>query len=135
MKAREPVWMDSDVVIDIHAQQLAEHGGREGIRDPGLLESALWAPADFGNYSKKKPHIVHLAAIYACRLAKNHPFVDSNKRTAAIVSETFLALNGYTLIASDDDFYLFIMGVADGSINEALLAEWFLKNVEHSSRS
>lgn len=106
-----------------HAEQLAEHGGPEGVRDAGGLESALSHPVNLASYGE--PDVAELAAAYAWGIARNHPFVDGNKRTAAVVSETFLALNGHALTASDAEVVVAIVALAAGELTEAELADWF----------
>jgi len=93
------IWIATEVAAAAHLEQIAEHGGGEGVRDAGLLESAMARPRSLADYGK--PDAAALAAAYAYGIARNHPFVDGNKRTAAVVSETFLALNGQTLAAAD----------------------------------
>ena len=116
------VWIDSRAIQMIHDEQLAEHGGGAGVRDPGLLESALSRPINLAAY--EKPDAAALAASYAVGLAKNHPFVDGNKRTAFVALELFLALNGFELVADDVDCVMTMLAVAAGEIDEAALASW-----------
>ncbi len=118
----EPIWIEEAVVIAIHRRQLAEHGGRDGIRDRGLLESALFRPKNQLAYSE--PTIFELAAAYGYGIAKNHPFVDGNKRTSYIVMRTFLRLNGYDIQASVVEKYDVWVRLADSKLNEAELAHW-----------
>lgn len=101
------------------------HGGAEGLRDPGLLESALARPKNLFAYSAQPPSLAELAASYAKGIVANHPFIDGNKRTAFIVSATFLLLNGLKLTAEKEDRVLTFWRLADGSLSEAQLAEWF----------
>jgi death-on-curing protein len=121
---QEPVWILDDVVPAIHRRQLAEHGGAEGIRDPGLLASALARPKNLLSYSDTPPDLSQLAAAYAWGLARNHPFVDGNKRTAYVVCRTFLKLNGRDLDASQEEKYLTFLHLAEGRITELDLATW-----------
>jgi death-on-curing protein len=116
-------WLTEPVVLAIHDEQLAEHGGRPGVRSRELLGSALQRPIHKEAYSD--PSAGKLAAAYAFGLSKDHPFHDGNKRTALVVAETFLELNGYELNADDQDCYRIIMGVAAGELNEGQLFEWF----------
>lgn len=106
-----------------HAEQLAEHGGGEGVRDAGMLDSAMARPRNLAEYGE--PDIAALAASYAFGIARNHPFVDGNKRTAAVVSETFLMLNGYALDASDAEVVVAFVALAAGELSEDELADWF----------
>jgi death on curing protein len=121
---KEPVWLQEAVVTAIHSRQLAEHGGLDGVRDPGMLSSALARPKNAFAYSQSKPDIPALAAAYAVGIIKNHPFVDGNKRTAYVLCRTFLKLNGQDIDATNIDKYQMFLGVADGTIVESQLAEW-----------
>lgn len=117
-----PIWIEEAIVIAIHRRQLAEHGGSDGIRDKGLLESALFRSRNQLNYGN--PSIFELAAAYGYGIAKNHPFVDGNKRTSYVVMRTFLQLNGCDIKASSVEKYETWWRLADGSLNEAELAQW-----------
>ena len=121
------VWVDPRAILAIHDEQLAEHGGGSGLRDQGLLESALARPINLAAY--EDPDVAALAASYTVGLAKNHPFVDGNKRTAFVALELFLALNGHELMAGDADCVVTMLAVAAGDIEEAELAEWIRQNV------
>lgn len=121
--AQSRVWVATDVALATHAEQLAEHGGGEGVRDAGALESALARPVNLAAYGE--PDVAALAAAYAFGIARNHPFVDGNKRTAAVVSETFLVLNGCRLNASDAELVVAILALAAGELSEEELADWF----------
>jgi death-on-curing protein len=120
----EPNWLRDDVVVAIHSRQLAEHGGLDGIRDPGMLSSALAHPKNAFAYSEPKPDISALAAAYAFGIAKNHPFVDGNKQTAYVLCRTFLKLNGRDLDAADIEKYQTFLSLAVGTIDEFQLAQW-----------
>jgi len=122
----EPKWIQKRVVINAHEESLAEHGGPSGIRDLGLLESALARPRNLFAYSETEPSVQRMAAAYAFGITANHPFVDGNKRTALIASLTFLKLNGLRLIAEKADRYRMFYGLAAGTVSEDDLAEWFL---------
>ncbi|MCL4674301.1 MAG: type II toxin-antitoxin system death-on-curing family toxin [Sphingomonadaceae bacterium] len=117
------VWVATEVAMAAHAEQLAEHGGGEGVRDAGMLDSAMARPRNLAEYGE--PDIAALAASYAFGIARNHPFVDGNKRTAAVVSETFLMLNGYALDASDAEVVVAFVALAAGELSEDELADWF----------
>ena len=117
-----PIWIEESVVIAIHRRQLAEHGGSDGIRDNGLLESALSRPKNKFHYGN--PTIFDLAAAYGYGIANNHPFIDGNKRTSYVVMRTFLKLNGYDIQASAIEKYQTWMNLANSQINEAQLAHW-----------
>jgi death-on-curing protein len=121
------IWVAPDVARAAHAEQLAEHGGAEGVRDDGLLESAFARPRNLADYGD--PDAAALAAAYAYDIARNHPFVDGNKRTAAVVSETFLMLNGYVLTATDAELVVAFLELAAGQLTEEELADWFRQHV------
>ena len=109
-------WVAAEVLLAVHEEQLAEHGGAAGVRDLGLLESALARPQNQVAYGN--PDAADLAAAYGVGLAKNHPFIDGNKRTAFVAVELFLALNGHDLVADDADCVLTMLAVAAGSLDE-----------------
>lgn len=119
----ERVWVSLAVAQAAHAEQLVEHGGGEGVRDAGLLESAMARPQHLLAYDATDA--AALAAAYAFGIARNHPFVDGNKRTAAVVSETFLVLNGCVLGASDVELVVAFLTLAAGDLSEDELADWF----------
>ena len=120
------IWILESVVYAIHSEQLAEHGGLDGIRDPSLLESALSRPQNLAYY--ENPDFADLAAAYGYGLARNHPFYDGNKRTAFVVVELFLMLNGYQLMANDQECIIEMLDVASGSISEQDFASWIREN-------
>jgi death-on-curing protein len=115
-------WLNADVLQAVHLEQLAEHGGAPGTRDEGLFESALARPQNLALYGE--PDVFDLAAAYAVGLAKNHPFIDGNKRTAYVAMELFLMLNGQELTADDASATLTMLSVAAGDIDEPTLAQW-----------
>ena len=121
------VWLDRAVIIAAHAEQLAEHGGGAGTRDGGLLDSALAPAENLAAYAR--PDVADLAAAYGFGIAKNHPFVDGNKRTAFVAVELFLMLNGYSLSASDAECVLTMLDLAAGEIDEAAFATWLRNNL------
>lgn len=125
----EPIWILDNIVRAIHQRQIAEHGGLDGVRDIGLLESALAKSKNLYNYSKKKSTIAEIAASYAYGISHNHAFVDGNKRTAFVVFSLFLKLNGYELHASEADKYQTFMKLASGKITEGELASWIAGNI------
>jgi len=127
----DPVWMSIELVIAIHQRQLAEHGGADGVRDQGMLQSAISRPRKRFAYEDPTPTIPDLAAAYAFGIAKNHAFIDGNKRTAAVVCETFLLLNGYSLHASDVELYPIFLSLAESSLPETELARWLAANTKH----
>ncbi len=120
----DPIWITFDLTIAIHRRQLAEHGGADGVRDLGLLESALGRPRHLFAYSDPTPEVPALAASYAFGVARNHAFIDGNKRTAYVVCRTFLLLNGFDLAASKEDRYRTFLDLAAGAITEEQLATW-----------
>ena len=122
------IWIAVDVAVAAHGEQLAEHGGGEGVRDMRLLESAMARPQNLASYGQ--PDIAELAAAYAYGIARNHPFVDGNKRAAAVVSETFLVLNGYRLDATDAELVVAFQALAAGELSEDELADWFRRATE-----
>lgn len=121
-------WIEPRVVTTAHAEQLAEHGGAHGLRDQGLLESALARPQNLAAYGK--PDVAELAAAYGFGLVRNHPFVDGNKRTGLVLIELFLALNGYGLGADDASCVLTILALASGTMDEPTLADWIRSHLE-----
>ena len=121
-------WLDEAVALAIHEEQLAEHGGAAGIRDRALLQSALARPQNIAVYGDDVDAAA-LAAAYAIGIARNHPFVDGNKRTAFVVCETFLLLNGHALVASDEDCVMTMLALADGSLAEETMREWLRSHV------
>ncbi len=121
--AADLIWVAVGVAAAAHAEQLAEHGGGEGIRDAGLLDSAMARPRNLAEYGE--PDIAALAAAYAYGIARNHPFVDGNKRTAAVVSETFLMLNGHRLAVSDAELVVALVALAAGELSEDEVGAWF----------
>ena len=118
------VWITRDLALAIHERQLSEHGGGIGVRDENLLESALARPQQLFAYGDPAPDLAALAASLACALAKNHPFVDGNKRTAHVCYYVFLALNDGHLDAPLDEMYVKMLGLAEGSLDEATFAAW-----------
>lgn len=124
------IWIAADVAVAAHAEQLVEHGGGEGVRDRRVLESAMARPQNLAAYGD--PDIAELAAAYAFGIARNHPFVDGNKRTAAVVSETFLVLNGHSLAASDAELVVAFIALAAGELSEEEMADWFRERVEEA---
>lgn len=120
------VWIQEQVVWAIHEAQLAEHGGGIGVRDAGLLASALARPVNLVAYGK--PGVIECAAAYGFGLSRNQPFVDGNKRTAFVCMELFLALNGYQLEATDVDCVQTMRAVAAGELDEPGLVAWLCSN-------
>lgn len=121
------VWLSAPLILAAHEEQLAEHGGPGGVRDSGMLESALARPQHRAFYGS--PDVADLAASYAFALARNHPFVDGNKRAAFVALEVFLELNGWSLTASDEDCVMTILRLAAGQCGEDELAAWVRANM------
>lgn len=121
----EPVWLQLQVVIAAHDESIAEHGGSSGIRDLGLLESAMARAQNLFAYSREEPSLARMAASYAFGIATNHPFFDGNKRAALIASFTFLHINGLKVIAELGDRYITFLQLAEGTLSEEELAVWF----------
>lgn len=125
----EIVWLLEETLIAIHHRQIAEHGGSEGLRDESLLSSALARPQNQLAYGESRPDLASLAAAYAYGIARNHPFIDGNKRTALVAARTFLILNGVDLDATQDDKFLTFLNLAEGAISEEELANWIRKRI------
>jgi death on curing protein len=125
-------WVNKRVLLMLHDESLALHGGGTGIRDEGLLDSALMRPQNLATYGH--PDVHALAACYCYGIAKNHPFVDGNKRAAFLSLGLFYFLNGFRLTASQADATLRVLGVADGSITEDSLAQWLRMNTSKRSQ-
>ncbi len=126
---KEPLWLDRDMLLAIHAQVLALHGGADGVRDDGLLDSALARPRQLFTYGDPPPSLCALAASYAAGIAKNHPFVDGNKRSAFMAAYTFLGLNGLELNADEAEAVAMMIAMASSAIDEAAFARWLRENV------
>ena len=127
-KRVEPVWLDVKIALAVHDRQLAEHGGGAGIRDEALLESALARPVNRWAYGEEED-LAALAAAYAFGIARNHPFVDGNKRTAWVFGRLFLALNGVSLRFAAEDAIRIMLALAAGDVSEEALADWFRERV------
>ena len=121
-------WIDRDVLLAAHEEQIQEHGGAAGIRDEGLFDSALARPQNLAAYGE--PDAAALAASYAFGLAKNHAFVDGNKRIALIALELFLELNDFALTADDAQCVIVILSLASGAFSEGDLAEWICRHLK-----
>lgn len=124
----EPEWLEIDIVFDFHAEQLALFGGAEGVRDLGLLESALARPINKFAYGES--NLANLAAAYGFGIARNHPFVDGNKRTALASIIVFLGLNRFDLDAPREQATAIILGLAAGEISEEALARWIADHIK-----
>jgi len=124
---KEPKWLKHNVVSHVHNLLLAEHGGPAGVRDESLLHSALDRPKNKFSYERHSS-LHEMAAAYTFGIARNHPFVDGNKRTAFVCGALFLELNGFVVTASEADTVVAMESVAAGNLDESQLAEWFRSN-------
>jgi death-on-curing protein len=122
------VWIAAETVLAIHEQVVAEHGGSAGIRDRGLLESALARPINAAQYGEPLPDVPELGALYAIAVSRNHPFVDGNKRVAYVLLETFLELNGYVLPVGDAEAIAMMWSLAAGEETDATFVAWGRQN-------
>lgn len=122
------IWIDGRVLLAVHEEQLAEHGGAAGTRDLGLFESVLAKPQNLAHYGQ--PDAADLAAVYGSGLARSHPFIDGNKRTAFVAVELFLSLNGLELIADDGDCVMTMLAVAAGGLGEPAFAAWLRARIQ-----
>ncbi len=123
------IWIEKPFAIAIHDRQLAEHGGIPGVRDESLLDSALARPQQLHAYGDSSPDLADLAASLGFGVARNHPFLDGNKRTAAVACETFIVLNGASLVADDLALYPVYLALAEGSLPEADFATWLRNHI------
>lgn len=129
------IWIERPFALAIHERQLAEHGGSTGMRDESLLESALARPQQLHVYGDPPPDLADLAASLAFGLSRNHPFVDGNKRTAAVACEAFIVLNGGILAASDLELYPLYVSLAEGTLDEANFAAWLRQHIQLEPRT
>ena len=121
-------WLTTDAIIAVHDEQIAEHGGSGGIRDIGLLSSALARPQQLAAYAATKPTVFELAAAYAIGIIQNHPFSDGNKRTGFLAAYIFLALNGWKLVAPETAAVDIMLGAAKKELDEPAFAAWLCNN-------
>lgn len=121
------VWLTRELLLAVHDEQIAEHGGASGVRDMGLLESAIARPLNHAGYVEAD--VAELGALYALAIARNHPFVDGNKRAAFVALETFLMLNGLELVASDADATVMMLEMAAGTMSDAAFIQWVRASV------
>lgn len=122
------IWVEAAVIVAVHDMQIAEHGGGQGLRDAGLLESALARPLHLAAYGT--PDAAQLAAAYGYGIARNHPFVDGNKRMAFIATKLFLRMNGWDFAAEGVEHVSVMLRLADGSLNEDALAAWIREHLQ-----
>jgi death-on-curing protein len=128
-RIKEPVWIDERDALAIHGRVLAQHGGAAGLRDQGLLQSALARPRQHYAYAES-PDIIELAALYTAGIVRNHPFLDGNKRTGFVIGILFLELNGYRFTASEEDAAQAILKLAEGAFDEAAYSGFLRGNAK-----
>ncbi|HUE53255.1 MAG TPA: type II toxin-antitoxin system death-on-curing family toxin [Terriglobales bacterium] len=133
MKRNKPVWIEERDALAIHDRLLADHGGPPGLRDEGLLQSALARPLQHHAYADS-PDVVEMAALYTTGLVRNHPFVDGNKRAGFVVGILFLELNGFRFIASEEDATQAVLSLASGTLDEAAYTAWLRANSKRTRR-
>ena len=133
MKKSGPLWIDLRDVLTIHGRLLAQHGGAAGLRDQGLLESALARPLQHHAYAEA-PDLVAMGALYTVGIVRNHPFVDGNKRAGFVAGVLFLELNGFEIAASEEDATQAVLGLAAGEMDEAGYTSWLRANVKRRRR-
>lgn len=120
----EPKWINKQVILDLHDLQIKNHGGSHGLRDTGLFDSALAQPQQAFHYQEPPPNMFELAATYTHSIAKNHAFIDGNKRTAFITGVLFLAINAIELALSEDEAYHLVRALAAGEVSKEQYAVW-----------
>ncbi len=123
------LWIDRTLALAIHDRQLAEHGGGSGVRDDALLDSALARPQQLHAYGNPPPDLADLAASLAFGLARNHPFIDGNKRTAHVCYRVFITLNDGDLVTTDEDKYVAMLSLAEGTVSEPEFADWLRSRI------
>ena len=126
---KEPVWIDERDALALHDRLLALEGGAPGVRDRGLLQSALARPQQLRAYGDK-PNIIQMAAAYTAGIVRDHPFVDGNKRTGFVVGVLFLELNGYRFVASEENAAQTVLSLAAGTLKEETFVAWMRANVK-----
>jgi death-on-curing protein len=127
VKTAEPIWIELRDVLAIHGRLLAVHGGASGLRDQGLLESALARPLQHRSYAQSAG-IVEMAAVYTAAIVRNHPFFDGNKRTGFLIGILFLELNGFDFKGTEEDAVQNVFALAAGTLDEKAYGEWMRKN-------
>ena len=133
MKPKAPIWIEERDALAIHAHLLAVHGGGAGLRDRGLLQSALARPRQYLAYVDTVD-IIEMAALYTAGIVRNHPFVDGNKRAGFVVGALFLELNGFALKASEEDATQAVLSLAAGTLDEAGYSAWLRSNARQNRR-
>jgi death-on-curing protein len=129
VKKKEPLWIEERDALAIHDRLLALHGGAIGVRDRGLLESALARPRHHHSYAKTSD-VVEMAALYTAGIVRNHPFVDGNKRTGLVIGVLFLELHGFDFKASEADATQAVMALAAGTLDEVAFTAWLRENAK-----
>jgi death-on-curing protein len=127
VKKREPTWIEERDILAIHDRLLAAHGGASGLRDRGLLQSALARPRQHRAYADSAD-VIEMAALYTAGIVRNHPFVDGNKRAGFVAGVLFLELNGFSFVANEEDATQSVLDLAVGTIDEAAFAAWLRAN-------
>jgi death-on-curing protein len=130
---KEPVWIDVRDALALHDRLLALEGGAAGLRDEGLLQSALARPQQLRAY-QSEADVIQMAAAYTAGIVRDHPFIDGNKRTGFVVGVLFLELNGYRFVASEEDAAEAVLSLADGRLKEEAFAEWMRVNAKRRVR-
>jgi death-on-curing protein len=130
---KEPVWIDKRDALAIHEQQFALHGGASGLRDEGLLESALARPRQ--QFAYASPDVIEMAAAYTSGIVRNHPFIDGNKRTGFVVGVLFLEMNGYVFTATEAEAAQAVLELAAGSIEEPGFAAFLRDHVKRMRKT
>lgn len=133
MRAKNPLWIEERDALAIHGRLLAIHGGASGLRDPGLLQSALARPRQHHTYTSS-PDLIEMAALYTAGIVRNHPFIDGNKRTGFVVGLLFLEVNGFNFRASEEDATQAVLDLAAGALNETGYAEWLRANTRRKRK-
>jgi death on curing protein len=133
VKKKKPLWIEERDVLAIHDRLLALHGGANGLRDQGLLESALARPRQHHVYADTSD-VVEMAALYTAGIVRSHPFVDGNKRTGFVIGVLFLELHGFDFKASEADATQAVMALASGTLDEAAYTAWLRKNAKRTRR-
>jgi death-on-curing protein len=133
VKTKAPIWIEERDALAIHDRLLAAHGGASGLRDEGLLQSALARPRQHHAYANSAD-VVEMAARYTAGIVRNHPFVDGNKRAGFVVGILFLELNGFSFIASEEDATQAVLSLAAGMLDEAAYTAWLRINSKRTSR-
>ena len=133
MKTKKPLWIDERAMIALHGRLLAIHGGKTGLRDHGLLQSALARPEQH-KASSESARILEMAALYTSGIIRNHPFADGNKRTGFVVGVLFLEMNGFDFKASEEDATHAVMSLAAGTLDETGYSTWLRANIKPKKR-